>query len=185
MNVRTLQMWLKRSLVAGTTAGLLLSAPQVQATQQTSSPWQVKVTDAKVFDLALKEAGTLRGRVVDANGTPQVDKEVLIKQAGQVVQRTQTNAQGVFEVHGLRSGLYEVSSGQTVGTYRLWQPEVAPPSAMEQALLVIGENGTRGQFGAMGGGLLLLGGVAVASLVISIISLSRIEDVNDKLDASP
>lgn len=175
---------LRASIAALTTLGLMVSTPHVQAATQTSSPVKVQVTEAKVLDLALKDRGTLQGRVVDHAGNPAQRAEVIIRQGEQVVAKTVTDQHGRFSASGLRGGVYEVSSGKTSGLYRVWHESAAPPAAMEQALLVLGQNGERGQFGAMGGGMLLLTTAVVAGLVVSIISLDRINEVDDKIPDS-
>jgi hypothetical protein len=180
-------MWkstlLRASITALTTLGLMISTPHVQAATQPAQPLKVRVTDAKIFDIALKEQGTLQGRVVDHAGNPAPHAEVVIRQGEQVVAKTVTDRQGRFIAAGLKGGVYEVASGKTVGMYRAWQGNAAPPAAMEQALLVLGQNGERGQFGAMGGGMLLLTTVIIASLVVGIVSLDKINDIEDDLNA--
>ncbi len=169
----------KGAAVALATLGLMLPAPQVQAAS--SQPMKVRVVDASVLDIGMQD-GVFAGRVVDHTGTVAKNAEVVVRQGSKEVARATTDESGRFAVEGLRGGVYEVASGKTVGNYRVWDAEMAPPSANEQALLVLGENGTRGQFGALGGGGILLTAAVIAGLIISIISLDRINDVDDKLD---
>lgn len=167
--------------VALATLGLMLPAPQVQAATG-SQKMTVQTTEASVLDIGLQQNGTFAGRVVDHAGSATRNAEVVVRQGSKEVARTRTDDQGRFAVQGLRGGVYEISSGKTVGTYRVWQSEVAPPAAKEQALLVLGENGTRGQFGAMGGGMVLLSAAVIASVIISAITLDRVNDLDDNDD---
>ena len=168
-------LW-RASVAALTTVGLLLSAPHIQAaSQQPAQKLTVQHTDAKVLDIGLKD-GALKGRVVDHSGAPAGNTTVVVRQGDKEVAKTTTDAQGQFTVAGLKGGVYEVASGKTVGAYRVWQESAAPPAAKEQALLVLGQNGERGQFGAIGGGVLLIGAIAIAALVVAIVALDRAND---------
>lgn len=162
--------------------GLMLPAPAVQAASQ---PLKIQQTDATILDIGLQANGEFSGRVVDHAGTPAKNASVVVRQGSKEVAQVKTDSEGQFKVAGLRGGVYEVASGQTVGSYRVWQSEVAPPAAKEQALLILGENGTRGQFGAMGGGVLLLTAAVIAAVIISAITLDRVNEVNDKVDKIP
>jgi hypothetical protein len=174
----------RASIAALTTLGLMLSCPQVQAAPQTARPLVVQTTDAKILDIGLKTSGTFQGRVVDHTGTPVANAAVVIRQGEKTVAKVQTDAQGRFAVAGLKGGVYEVASGKTVGMYRVWQESAAPPAAKEQALLVLGQNGERGQFGSLGGGTLLLAAVVVAALIVGIIALSDDDDEEDEPESN-
>jgi uncharacterized protein with FMN-binding domain len=169
---------LRSSIAALTTLGLLLSVPHVQAASQPARQLTVQHTDAKMLDIGLKE-GRFQGRVVDHAGSPVANAPVVIRQGEKEVAKTTTNQHGQFAVTGLKGGVYEVSSGKTVGIYRVWQETATPPAAKEQALLILGQNGERGQFGSMGGGVVLLAAISIAALVIALIAL------NEALDDEP
>jgi len=166
--------------VALATLGLMFPAPSLQAAQG-AQKMTVQTTNAAILDIGL-EQGVFAGRVVDHTGTPAKNAEVTVRQGSHEVAKTTTDANGRFAVKGLRGGVYEVASGKTVGTYRVWQSEVAPPAAKEHALLILGENGARGQFGGGGGGVIIIAAAVIASLIISAIALDRINDVDDKID---
>ncbi len=134
-------------------------------------------TDATVLDIGMKQDGVFTGRVVDHTGAPAREAEVVVRQGEKVVATVKTDDQGTFAVSGLRGGLYDVSSGKTSGQYRVWTESAAPSAANETALLVLGENGTRGQFGALGGGTLLIVAGVIASVIISAITLSQVNDI--------
>lgn len=177
--MKTLNL-VRGAAVALATLGLMLPAPQVQAAS--GKALNVKTVDASMLDIGLQADGAFAGRVVDHTGTAANHAEVIVRQGSKEVARTTTDAQGRFAVKGLRGGVYEVASGKTVGTYRVWQSEVAPPAAKEQALLILGENGARGQFGGLGGGMIFVVTAVIATVIISAISLDRINEVDDKLD---
>ena len=146
--------------VALATLGMMIpNAPAIAAGQ---AQGQVKNVDAKIFDIALSQGGTFKGRVVDHTGTAMEGAAVSIKQNNKEVASSITDKNGSFAVGNLKSGVYTVSSGATEGTYRVWAEKSAPPSAKEQSLLVMGENGTRGNFGAGDGVLWLIAGVSTA-----------------------
>ncbi|MDZ4687945.1 MAG: carboxypeptidase-like regulatory domain-containing protein [Planctomycetaceae bacterium] len=166
----------KRAVIALAAIGMMLPAPQLQAA---TAPAKIVRTDASVLDIGLKSDGVFAGRVVDHTGTPSAKTEVTIRQGQQVVAKATTDVEGRFAVKGLKGGVYEVASGKTVGTYRVWNETVAPPAAKEQALLVLGENGTRGKFGGMGGGEVLLAGLVLATLVVSLITLDEVNNSDD------
>jgi len=167
----------KRAVIALAAIGMMMPAPQVQAA--TAAPAKVIQTDATVLDIGLKSDGVFAGRVVDHAGTPSAKTEVTIRQGQQVVAKTTTDAEGRFAVKGLKGGVYEVASGKTVGTYRVWNETVAPPAAKEQALLVLGENGTRGGFGAMDKGAVFLAAAVIATLIVSLITLDEVNNIDD------
>jgi hypothetical protein len=165
--------------VALATLGLMLPAPQVMAAS--SSKPVIETVNASMFDIGLQH-GVFAGRVVDHTGTAAKSAEVVVRQGEKVIAKTTTDETGRFEVKGLRGGVYEVASGKTIGTYRVWQQEVAPPAAKEQALLVLGENGTRGQFGGLRAGSIFIAATLVTATVLSIIAIDRANDANDKID---
>jgi hypothetical protein len=167
---------LRASIVALTTLGLMVSTPHVQAASQPAHKLVVQTTDAKVLDIGLKENGLFQGRVVDHTGTPVRGAEVVVRQGQKEIAKLSTDQHGQFAVKGLKGGVYEVATGKTVGVYRVWQEAAAPPTAKEQALLILGQNGERGQFGGIGGGVLLLAAVAIAALVVALIALDQAND---------
>lgn len=169
-------------------AALGMVAPQAQVYAQqgsnTNAPVVVK-SDAKLAaDVVLIE-GSFAGRVVDHSGTPLVDREVVVKQGDKEVARVTTNEKGVFTVKNVKPGNYIASSGNTDGNFRVWNEKTAPASAKGHALLVMGQNGARGAFGAVDPSLLLLTAAVIASLIISAIALGKINNLQDDVDKIP
>jgi hypothetical protein len=164
----------KGAAIALAALGTVMPTTQVQAASNTL---KVVRTDATVLDIGMKQDGVFTGRVVDHTGAPARGAEVVVRQGDKVVTTVKTDDQGTFAVSGLRGGLYDVSSGKTSGQFRVWTESAAPSAAKETALIVLGENGTRGSIGGIGGGeLLLLAGVLTA-VIISAITLSQVNDI--------
>lgn len=166
-------------------AGLLLPQGRVFAQETPSQPRVVAKADSKLaVDVVLVE-GAFTGRVVDHTGTPLKNKEVVVKQGTKEVARVTTNEKGIFSAPNVRAGNYIVGSGNTAGNFRVWDEKTAPPSAKGHALLVMGENGARGQVGAVDPTLVLLTIAVIATVIISAISLDKINDVDDKVSDTP
>lgn len=133
-------------------------------------------------DVALSANGEFAGRVFDHNGHALEGAEVVVRQGDKVIAKSVTDDRGLFTVAGVKAGAYQVSAGNTEGLFQAWKQSAAPESAKGHALLVTGENGARGQFGAVDPTLLLLTAAVIASVIISAITLDRINDNNDKID---
>lgn len=134
-------------------------------------------------DVSLSAKGEFAGRVFDHTGKALEGAEVVVRQGDKVVAKSVTDDKGLFTVAGVKTGAYQVQAGNTEGVFQVWEASAAPESAKGHALLVMGENGARGQFGAADPALLLLTAATIAALIIAIISLSEINDNNDKIDA--
>lgn len=178
------------SLVRGaavTLAALGMMIPNAPAMAAGPQRITVKSVDAKIFDISLAQGGSFKGRVVDHTGAALEGAAITVKQNNKEVARSITDKDGSFEVSNMKGGVYTVSSGATEGTYRLWDAKVAPPSAKEQSLLVLGQNGARGNFGCCdcSTGTYIVAGIAIAALTIGIIALKRADDANSKIPTSP
>ena len=164
-----LMKFVQGAMVALAAVGVVCpQLPAMAAGQKTA----VKTVAANtVLDIGLAQGGTLTGRVVDQSGVALEGAEVVIKQGKTEVTRTITDKEGSFAAKNLKGGVYTVASGSTEGTYRTWSEKTAPPSANDQALLVVGKNGARGQVGAVrgqllegGGEILLIGGLIAGGI---------------------
>ena len=160
--------------------------PAIAAGPQTAAKPIIRTVAANtVLDIGLTQGGTFTGRVVDQTGAALEGAEVVVKQGKTEVTRTITDKQGTFVATNLKGGVYTVASGATEGTYRVWAEKTAPPSASEQVLIVKGQNGARGQVGAIrgqdgSGGILLLGGAILAvSTAALILAIKTHEDVHE------
>ena len=171
-------IFIKSALVALAMVGIVFPQTRILAEQKLSAAPLVKVVaENSVLDVSLGQSGSFNGRTVDHTGAPVKGAKVVLKQGKAEVGQSVTDSEGRFAVQNLKSGVYQVSCGATEGTYRLWAQQSAPPAAKSQGLLVLGENGARGQYGCCcddGSGIWLctagvvLAGVAVAALVIAI-----------------
>lgn len=103
---------------------------------------------AKVRDVALQSAGVLHGQVVDAQGVPQAQAEVVAVQNGKTLAVAQTDAAGHFALADMSGGVYELQTASNTDVYRLWAPRTAPPAAQDSVLLVSDQNVVLGQQGA-------------------------------------
>ena len=171
----------------GNVTGLMLD-PQGRLLADVPAP-NIAVTKAPVVnripDLYLTEGGTMTGRVCDHTGKVIVGAKVALKQDNKVIATTVTNQEGHFQFKDLKGGIYHPVSGNTEGVFRVWPEKSAPPSAKGHALLVMGENGARGQFGSVDPTLVLLTAGVIAAVVLSAIAVNNINEVNNKIDNNP
>jgi hypothetical protein len=173
---------LQGAAVALATLGFVVPSPKLFAAD--SKAPAKKVQKSQIPDVSLASGGVFSGRVVDHAGTPLEGAEVVVKQGKDEVARTVTDKNGLFTAKNMKGGVYQVSSGNTDGVFRLWTEKTAPPVAKGQALLVMGENGARGQFGAIDPTIVLLTVGVIAAVVLSAIAVDKINDVDDKVSAS-
>jgi len=159
-------------------ARLLADAPQAKVEAK-------KSTVAKIPDISLTKGGTMTGRVCDHSGKVIEGAKVNLKQNNKVIGTTTTDKDGVYSFSNLKSGIYHPVSGNTEGVFRVWSEKTAPPSAKGHALLVMGENGARGQFGGIDPTLVVLTAGVIASVVLSAIAIDRIDHVSDQVNAIP
>ncbi|MCS7237278.1 MAG: carboxypeptidase-like regulatory domain-containing protein [Thermoguttaceae bacterium] len=132
-------------------------------------------------DVALTKDGILLGQVVDAQGVPQREVPVTLMHNGRVVGNAKTNEQGYFAFKGLKGGVYQVAAANGVASYRVWQPNLAPPGAGQGALVVANQDLTRGQIGGCLGMFLsrplVVAGVVAAAIAIPVaIAVSEEEE---------
>ncbi len=139
-----------------------------------------------ILDVAMGPEGSIVGHVVDDRGIPLDGAVVTLHQGKNVVAKTVTDKNGVFDVKGLRAGMYQVSAGQGTGLFRCWAPNTAPPSARTSALIVSSRQVVRGQapFGLAGvGGLggAQLAGLAgtAATLTVSTVNATNTTAIGD------
>jgi len=91
----------------------------------------------QIADVALSN-GVMSGKVVDSQGQQISGSVVKVSLGSKVVASAVTNAEGEFAVGDLKSGLYQVSTGETQSVVRLWDGQVAPPAAKSNVLIVQG-----------------------------------------------
>jgi hypothetical protein len=97
--------------------------------------------------VALAQGGLLTGQVLDSTMQPRPGTEIKIQAGQQTTAVTVTDANGVFAVAGLRGGLHQVVTRDSIELCRLWAPGTAPPNAAANLRFVPGQNTVvRGQF---------------------------------------
>jgi carboxypeptidase family protein len=132
---------------------------------------------ATIPDVALTTGATFSGRVVDHTGKVLEGAQVTVRQGKTEIGKTVTNREGLYAFQNMKGGVYQVSSGNTEGVFRVWAEKTAPPAAKEHALLVMGEKGARGQFGGVDPTLVILTGLVIADLVVDAITLNKVNDI--------
>ena len=173
---------IRTALLSLAVVGLLIPAPLVQAANPRGDAPKVEI-----LDVVLQKQGTFLGQIVDAQGIPQKNLNVDFFREGKIVQKTKTNASGFFFAKSLRSGVYQVVSDKTVGTYRLWDSKIAPPSAQQGALLVRGQGPIRGQQGPIAYWLTkpwVIAGLVATAVVIPVV-IHNSHTGSDDVPASP
>lgn len=173
--------FVKAAAVCLATLGIVLPQAPALADNSPARP-SAKVQKATSLpDVNLTAGGTLSGRVVDHTGKVIEGAQVTLRQDKKELATTVTDKDGIYSFKDLKGGVYGVSSGNTDGIFRVWAENTAPPSAKGHALLVMGENGARGQFGCCDPTLIILTAGVIAAVVLSAITLDKV----NKLPSSP
>ena len=183
-----LRKLLSVTLVGTATLGLLLP----QSLQAADNPGQKKIADAATapttLDVAMTPEGSLTGVIVDEQGRPLKDSEVVLSQSRNSILKAKTDAKGRFEFKNLKAGLYQLSSGKHGGLVRVWSDKSAPKIAKKQALLVAGDARlvrAQGEFMDFTGmGTVAAIGLGIAGVTLGAIALSRANDARDDNAAS-
>jgi hypothetical protein len=102
-----------------------------------------------VRDVSLAAGGTLYGQLVDQQGRARPGQTVSLSRDRVETARVVTDAEGRFVFQGLVGGVYELTTSQSHGVYRMWAERTAPPRAVQAVLLVDRANlVVRGQYPA-------------------------------------
>lgn len=168
------------------TIGMMLPQAPLLADSPAAKSSAGKAAQAnRIPDLVLTEGGTMSGRVVDHSGQVIEGAKVVLKQGKKEIGQTVTNSEGVYSFKHVKGGVYQVTSGNTDGIFRVWSEKAAPPTAKEHALLVMGENGARGQFGSVDPTLVLLTAGVITAVVLSAIAVSDLNSLQQSVDNIP
>lgn len=177
--------FLRAAIVSLATLGVVMPQAGLAAAAETRAPARSSVRIVRtgdVADVTLAADGTFAGRVVDHNGQPLKDAEVTVRQGQREVARTRSDAKGTFAVKNLPHGEYQVVSGKTEGRFHLWSKDSAPKVSRDMALLVMGENGARGQYGSIDPTLLLLTAAVIAAVILAAIAVDKIDNVQNDVN---
>jgi len=98
-----------------------------------------------VTDVRLQEGAILVGVTVDDQGARMAGIPVSLRSNDQELAVGVTNPEGIFAFRGVHQGIYQVASGKSVGTFRVWTVETAPPAAQQAAMVVVSDGVVRGQ----------------------------------------
>lgn len=152
------------SMAALATVALCCPSVALASTLPTPQP--------KVVDVALTDGGALVGQVVTVSGAPLSDAPVLLQNHGLSTLELKTNKNGYFAAKNVSPGVYRLAAADEQGTYRLWAPRTAPPTARKGALLVAGDEVARGQYGNPLRNMLanpwIVGGIVAAAVAIPV-----------------
>ena len=128
--------------------------------------------------------GALHGKLLNSNGQPVEGAMVTASKNGKVVAKTVTKKDGSYTLTGLASGTHTVTLADGQFPVRFWTKDSAPAAAKTQ--LTVAQTAVRGQFidecGCPVWGNIAMGAVAVAALTVAIISVSRVDHLQDQLD---
>ena len=130
--------------------GMLMPAPVARAATGDTPGRQRTPNPAVTVDVALWADGSLRGQAVDARAQPAPMTRVSLRQDDREVASVVTDRNGNFLLPGLRPGTYRLAAGQASVMYRLWQPQMAPPSATRTVLVVVDGRQVLAQHGPLG-----------------------------------
>lgn len=167
---------LKVAAFALATVGMV--TPQGAFANEIAKPTvEAKASHVKLVD------GKLVGRVITADGQP-IATTVKVSHKGQEVAATTSNDVGAYEIAGLRSGQYTVSTPDGSANVRVWE-NAAPPAAGDSLVIANGPV-VRGQLlgaGLFGTSTLVTVGV-VGAVVGTAVAVSEAND-DDPPPASP
>jgi hypothetical protein len=136
------------------------------------------------LDVALSDGGVLHGQVLNTQGVGAAGMPVYIRAQDRDVAAATTAADGTFNVQGLKGGVYQVSTLQGHGVYRLWSAGTAPPAAQNGAVVytqsgvvdsgVVHYTQNGCDDGGVGGGglkMLLTNPIVIAGVVATAVAL--------------
>jgi len=162
--------------VRTTSRGILVSLLAAAVLFQGPIAAAVDPTPVATQDVRLREGGVLVTRVVDLQGKPMADEEVVVEFRGQPIASGFSNEKGLVAISGLRAGQHSLVTRNGATVCRLWLPETAPPSAVNTPAVVSDSTLVRGQFGAFNLPMLVYAGATIAAVVIGVDAMNTADD---------
>ena len=139
---RMRHVWMLALLVSGSA---LLATNFAEGATPFSEGSQPRGEAEKCPDVTLAPGNVLWGQVQTSQAAPLGNADLVVTQAGREVARTATDAQGNFQISGIRGGTYTLATAGSATTIRVWTANAAPPSAQHGVLLVERGDVVRGQ----------------------------------------
>jgi len=119
---------------------------------------------------------------------PIAGEAITIQSGGHTIARTTSDINGVFAVAGLRGGVHQIITAESVENCRLWAPGTAPPGATNALRFIPGEDKIiRGQWGPAQFGHQagtwatnpwIIGGIVATAIAVPIV-LHNLDDDDD------
>ncbi|MCG6155816.1 carboxypeptidase-like regulatory domain-containing protein [Rubinisphaera margarita] len=128
---------MKVTILKGALASLACLGMAIPSTVMADAKMNQVASKVQIADVALNN-GVMSGKVVDTQGQNVNGGVVKVSLGSKVVASAVTDANGEFAINDLKSGLYQVSSGESQSVVRLWDGQVAPPAAKSNVLIVQG-----------------------------------------------
>ncbi len=146
-----------------------------------AKPAAKPVVKATIPDVALTASGKLVGMLVDAQAKPVANSEVQLRLGKEIVAKGKTDERGVFQLEAARGGIYQLATTKENVAVRLWTNRSAPPSAKKLAVVMHGDQKVvRAQdepLASVDLGTAALLGLGIATIVVTSITLQRVNDV--------
>ena len=142
-----------------------------------------------ITDVVLDASGRLVGQIVDQQGTPRDGLVVVLRQGSREVARTVTDSEGRFALSNIPVGLYQLDAGSTRAIYRVWTTQTAPPRSHHQAVLVaetetvVRGNHIEAAVDQLDAITLAMVSSSIAAVTIAGVTLDKVNDLEDKVDA--
>jgi hypothetical protein len=116
----------------------LLALPLVLAmlTGDNLAATSMSASRPSITDVELGRDGTLRGRVVDAQGIAKAGSDLTVWSGKKPLGKVKANEKGEFAFSGLRAGIHQVTTDKGAFVCRFWALNTAPPAAKSSIMLI-------------------------------------------------
>ena len=161
-------------LLAAIALCVLVAPPHLWAGDPPTAP----VFSSKILDAKLDADNLLRGTAVTSAGTAHAGALVTLAHRNEAQATATTNAKGEFAFRLKHGGVYQLAVGERIIPCRVWSPQLAPPAAKPELLLVADVQLARGQR-PLGEALFstpVLVGVVIAAAIAIPLAISNSDD---------